>query len=284
VTGRYQALGEFGARLRRLREDSGLNGKQLAAALSWPHSKVSKIELGRQRPTADEVVAWVAATGAEDHAEDQLADLLIDLRSSRVESAPWRRQLRGGHAPRQRASARLEASAQVIRAFEPAVIPGLLQTADYARQFMTKHAELHQIDSVIEEGVRARMQRQQILYEPDKELRFLVTEATLRYRPCTPSTLRGQLDRLLAVSGLDTVELAILPFTNELPMTTSHGFWIFDDRLVLVETLSSEISLRDQEDVQLYVRHFERLWQVAATGTEARALLTRVLGDLDGTL
>ncbi len=276
MTGRYQALGEFGARLRRLREDSGLNGKQLAAALSWPHSKVSKVELGRQRPTAEEVCAWVAATGSE----DQLDDLLLDLRSSRVESAPWRRQLRGGHAPRQRASVRLEASAQVIRAFEPAVIPGLLQTADYARQFMTKHADLHQIDSVIEDGVRARMQRQQILYEPDKILRFLVTEATLRYRPCTPSTLRGQLDRLLAVSGLDTVELAILPFTAELPMTTSHGFWIFDDRLVLVETLSSEISLRDEEDVELYVRHFERLWQAAATGAQGRALLTRVLGDL----
>lgn len=277
MTGRYQSLGEFGARLRRLREDSGLNGKQLAAVLSWPHSKVSKVELGRQRPTAEEVSAWVAATGAG----DQLDDLLIDLRSSRVESAPWRRQLRGGHAPRQRASVRLEASAQVIRAFEPAVIPGLLQTADYARQFMTKHADLHQIDSVIEDGVRARMQRQQILYEPDKELRFLVTEATLRYRPCTPSTLRGQLDRLIAVSGLDTVDLAVLPFEAELPMTTSHGFWIFDDRLVLVETLSSEISLRDNEDVQLYIRHFERLWQSAATGAQARAILTRVLSDLD---
>lgn len=277
MTDRYQALGEFGARLRRLREDSGLNGKELAVALSWPHSKVSKIELGRQRPTADEVSAWVAATGAEEH----LADLLIDLRSSRVESAPWRRQLRSGHAPRQRASIRLESTASLIRAFEPAVIPGLLQTADYARQFMTKHADLHQIDSVIEDGVRARMQRQQILYEPDKTLRFLVTEATLRYRPCTPATLRGQLDRLLAVSGLDTVELAVLPFAAELPMTTSHGFWIFDDRLVLVETLSSEMSLRDSEDVNLYVRHFERLWQSAAIGPDARTLLTTALRDLD---
>jgi hypothetical protein len=63
-------------------------------------------------------------------------------------------------------------------------------------------------------------------------------------------------------------------------MTTSHGFWIFDDRLVLVETLSSEISLRDSEDVGLYVRHFDRLWQ-AATGADARALLTAALRDLD---
>lgn len=276
MTGPYRAREEFGARLRRLREDSGLNGKQMAAALSWPHSKVSKIELGRQRPTAEEVTAWVRATGVGEH----LDDLLGDLSSLRVESAPWRRQLRGGHAPRQRASIRLEASAHLIRAFEPAVIPGLLQTADYARELMTRHAALHQITSDIEEGVRVRMQRQQILYEPDRELRFLVTEAALRYRPCTESTLRGQLDRLLAVSGLDTVELAILPFETELPMTTSHGFWIFDDRLVLVETLGSELSLRDEEDVRLYGRHFEQLWDAAVKDGEARQLLGRVLAEL----
>lgn len=54
-----------------------------------------------------------------------------------------------------------------------------------------------------------------------------------------------------------------------------------EPELVLVETLSSGISLRDSEDVGLYVRHFERLWQVAATGDAARALLTAALQDLD---
>jgi len=91
----HRAREEFGARLRRLRQDAGLNGKQLAAALSWPHSKVSKIELGRQRPTADEVTAWAQATGAT----ADIDALLADLRSLRVESASWRRQLRGGTAP-----------------------------------------------------------------------------------------------------------------------------------------------------------------------------------------
>jgi len=273
LTGPYRAREEFGARLRRLREDSGLNGKQLAAVLSWPHSKVSKLELGQQRPTAEEVAAWAEATGVG----ADLEDLLSDLRSLRVESAPWRRQLRGGHARRQRASLGLEASASLIRAFEPAVIPGLLQTADYARQVLARLAALHQLPTDIEQGVRTRMRRQQVLYEPDKQLRFLITEAALRYRPCPPATLRGQLDRLLAVSGLDTVSLAILPFDAELPMTTSHGFWIFDDRLVLVETLSSEISLRDREDIELYVRHFEALWQAALTGAEAPRFLTDML-------
>src|SRR5262249_26039827 len=87
LSGPYRASEEFGARLRRLREAAGLNGKQLATALSWPHSKISKIELARQRPTADEVTAWAHATGAV----GDLEALLADLRSLRVESASWRR-------------------------------------------------------------------------------------------------------------------------------------------------------------------------------------------------
>src|SRR5262249_26315164 len=138
LSGPYRASEEFGARLRRLREAAGLNGKQLATALSWPHSKISKIELARQRPTADEVTAWAHATGAV----GDLEALLADLRSLRVESASWRRQLRGGHGPRQRASIGLEHAATTIRAFEPGVIPGLLQTADYARQLLRRLAAL----------------------------------------------------------------------------------------------------------------------------------------------
>ena len=273
----YRAREEFGARLRRLREDAGLNGKQLAAALAWPHSKISKIELGRQRPTADEVTAWARATGKT----VDIDALLSDLRSLRVESASWRRQLRGGHGARQRASIGLEHAATTIRAFEPGVVPGLLQTADYARQLLGRLAAVHGLPTDVEQGVRMRMRRQEVLYEPGKHLRFLMTEAALRNRPCTPTTLRGQLDRLLAISGLDTVELAVIPFEAELPMSTSHGFWVFDDRLVLVETLSSELSLRDVEDVELYIRHFERLWEVAARGEAARDVIGRAMRGLE---
>jgi transcriptional regulator with XRE-family HTH domain len=277
LTGTYKAREAFGTRLRRLRERSGLNGKQLAAALSWPHSKVSKIELGRQRPTVEDVTAWVGTTS---RTATDLEELLADLRNLRVESTSWARQLRGGHSRRQQANIRLEASASSIRAFEPAVIPGLLQTADYARSIMTRRAALHGLAADVEAGVGVRMQRQHILYDADKRLRFLVTEASICYQPCSIATLRGQLDRLLAVAGLETIELAIIPFHTELPMTTSHGFWIFDSELVLVETLSSEISLRDREDIELYERHFEALWEVALSAVQTRRLLAETIARL----
>jgi len=127
-----------------------------------------------------------------------------------------------------------ETTAATIRAFEADVVPGLLQTADYARHLLRRLVAFRGLPDDVERGVRARMVRQEVLYDPDKQLRFLLTEAALRYQPCPRATLRGQLDRLLAVFGLATVEVGILPFDLELPVVPSHGFWIFDDRLVLV--------------------------------------------------
>jgi hypothetical protein len=126
------------------------------------------------------------------------------------------------------------------------------------------------------------MRRQEVLYDPDKQLRFLLTEAALRYQPCPLATLRGQLDRLLAVVGLATVEVGVLPFDMELPVVPSHGFWIFDDDLVLVETLSAELSLRDADDVDLYSRYFNVLWDIALRDETARQFIVGLTQELSG--
>ena len=187
----HNAREQFGNRLRLLREQSRLNGKQFAEALGWAASKVSRIETGRQTARANDVSAWVEAVGGS---AELLEDLLTELRSVRFEYATWKRQLRAGTAPRQRASIGLEASATSIRAFQPAMVPGLLQTAEYARQVLSNLVTLHCTPNDVVEGVRARLQRQEALYDPDKHFRFLLTEAALRYQPGPASTLLGPAD------------------------------------------------------------------------------------------
>jgi len=268
----------FGSRLRSLREDARLSGKELATQLDWQGSKISKIEHGRQTPSADDVTAWVQAVGGS---PELLADLLADLRAVRLEYRTWSRLLRRGTAARQRAAAPLDAATSLIRAFEPAVIPGLLQTADYARHVLSSVVALRGTAADVPEGVRARLDRQAALYDSSKRFRFLMTEAALRYLVCPPATLRGQLDRLLAVAGLETVELAILGFGAHLPYPAAHGFWLYDDKLALVDTISAELALRDRDDIELYERVFDALWNVAATGEAAVAIIgsaTRNLG------
>lgn len=261
---------EFGGRLRALREEAGLTGTALAARLGWPNSKVSKIEHGRQTATGVDVTAWVAAV---DGSAEMLADLLADLRSVRLEYRSWARMLRRGTAARQRAVVPPDASTSLLRAFEPALVPGLLQTAEYARWVLRGVVGLRDLPDDVTEGVKARLERQQALYDPGKQFRFLVTEAGLRYLVCPPQVLKGQLDRLLAVAGLPNIELGVLRFTAQLPYPALHGFWIYDDGLVLVNTVSAELALRDGDDIALYEKLFEMLWSRAVSGPEAIAVI-----------
>jgi len=107
----------------------------------------------------------------------------------------------------------------------------------------------------------------------EKHFKFLVTEAALHYRVCPPVVLRGQLDRLLAVASLPNIELAVIPTELQLPFPAVHGFWIYDDKLVLVDTVSAELALRDRDDIELYERLFEMMWDVAALGEDAMAVV-----------
>ncbi len=260
-----------------LREEARLTGKDVAARLGWAQSKVSRLENGKQTATADDVAAWAQAVGASDEQRD---DLIAELRSMRFEYATWRQQLRSGTARRQRANIPLEANAALVRVFVPDMVPGLLQTAEYARHVFARLVNLHGIPNDVDEGVRTRMRRQQVLYSPTKRFRFLLTEATLHYRICPPSVHRGQLDRLLAASGMDTIRLAIIPFTATLPVVPSHAFTMFDDTLVLVEMIGAELAFRATEEKKLYADVFEWLWKVGVQNRNAINLINKAIEKL----
>jgi hypothetical protein len=224
-------------------------------------------------------LAWTDAVGAPDGVRD---DLLADLRSLQIEYATWRRQFRtGGFGQRQRAALPLESSATLIRAFETDVIPGLLQTPQYARHLFAGLAHFRGMHTDVEAAAQGRMQRQQVLYDPGRQFRFLLTETALVARVCPLAVLRAQLDRLLVLADLDTVELAVLGLDTPLPHPTWHGFWIYDDALVLMETPTAELSIRDADDLETYQRLFESLDELAAHGTAALALIRSLLARLD---
>lgn len=269
----YRGRREFGQRLRQLREDAGLTGKQLAEQAGWAQSKVSRIETGRQSVKTDDVRTWAGVTAAP---AGLLEDLLADLRSLRVEHAAWRRQLRGGHGPKQRALIALEASATLDRTFQPDLVPGLLQTPDYARHVFTSLAALRDTPNDVEAAVRLRMQRQAVLYDQNKRFRFLLTETAVRAQLAPPAVMRGQLDRLLVLRAMDTVELAVIPLSARLPVVAHHGFSIEDEDLVLVETFSAELQLRDTDDVALYGKLFELLWSAGLEGERAAEFVRAV--------
>jgi hypothetical protein len=173
----------------------------------------------------------------------------------------------------------LESSAETLCTLQTALVPGLLQTADYARAVFRGLAEL-QGQRDIEVAVRERLRRQELLYEPGRRFQFLLTEAALRARLAPPPIHRAQLDRLLVLAGLETVELAVLASETPLIKATTHSFEIFDDRMVLVETITAELAIREAEDVAFYTKLFELYWGIAEHGEQASALITRIALEL----
>lgn len=266
----HAALRAFGLQLRQTREGAGISGRRLAELLDWPQSKISKLENGQQAATPEDVEAWADATGP-----DERERLLAELGRARTEYSAWRQRLSEGTGARQLQRLRAEADVQLVRAFEPAVVPGLLQIPDYARAVLTGVVENYGVVDDVDEGVRHRMRRQEALYDISRIHRFLLYEAALYCRMAPPPVMRAQLDRLVSVSGLDSVELSIVPFTAAMPIGPLNGFWIFDDSYVLVETLGAELAISDPADVALYARIFDRSISVAVAGDQARGLLLR---------
>ena len=266
----------YAAKLRQLRVDAGYeHGKDFAARLGWIASKVSRIENGRTVPSDQDVKAWAAAAGAV----DQIEALQNELIALRLERDRWKRQLRGGHAPAQQATAAKEHDATTIIMLELFLVPGLLQTDAYARRVFELAAAMHHTPADTDAAVRERIRRQAALYDPTKNITILMSEFALQNPICDAVTLRAQVDRIYVLAGLSHVRLGVIPLGAALPTITMNGFTILDDTVV-VEVNHTEITITDVDDVQLHRDIAERLWSVVATGDEARKLLRRSLDSL----
>lgn len=266
--------------LKALRIGAGLSGARLSEALGWQQSKVSKIETRKQLPSEDDIAAWVGAAGGS---AEIATELLTMLRGARVEYAAWKDAYRDSGADRVQADIlELEAQTTRIAEFQPSMISGLLQTSEYAREFLHLPCgplSFGQDEEELERMVAKRMQRQQVLYQPGKQVHVIMLEGALRARVVSASTLAGQLDRLMAISGLASLELGIIPFEATVPIFPLSGFRLYDD-LVIVESIVGEQQLAEPDDVARYEKYLELLREAASTGREVAAVIQRALEGL----
>jgi transcriptional regulator with XRE-family HTH domain len=259
----------LGRRLKELR--GGQTQRALADVLGWPQAKVSKLETGRQTATPADMQAWARATG-----HSALADELVGrLQGLEYGTRSWRRQLSAGHRPVQDVLTIEYERSTNLRAWEGAMVVGMLQTPDYARAVFTQYTELHQAPRDIEDAVRARIRRQELLYQRGRTFHVVMWETAL-YAAVAPSeVMAAQMDRLTSVIGLDTVHLGIVPIGARLGIPPANGFWMYDDRLVIVEDWHAEMWLDDAATVGLYSRVWDTLASAAVYGTPARRLIAR---------
>ncbi|MEV0079016.1 helix-turn-helix transcriptional regulator [Nocardia neocaledoniensis] len=265
-----QAREALGRRLRELRRDASITGRHLAAVAGWHESKVSRIEYGKQTPSEDDLRAWCEHTGQL----NQLPDLIATLRNIEASYMEWKRVLGIGTRRRQKMSLQLEGDTRALRWYEPTIVPGLLQTAEYAAGILSKIISFYEIPDDLADGVAARMERQRVLYQGNRKFSFIIGEQVLHTTVGDNGVMLGQLDRLLTVMSLPRVVIGIVPASAAYDGPATNGFSIFDHRLVQVETVTAELSVKQPREIALYERMFNVLNQQAVYGDRARELIS----------
>ncbi|WP_040784368.1 helix-turn-helix domain-containing protein [Nocardia pneumoniae] len=269
-----EAREAFGERLRNLRKDAGLTGRQLAELAGWHSSKVSKIEYGKQTPTDEDLRTWCLHT----RSADQIPDLIANLRN--VETA-YLEQKRMRLPHRQKQSIATEAKTNLMRWYEPVVVPGLLQTPPYAEAILRMVLDFYEDPpGDLEPGLAARLERQQVLYRGNHRFYFIIAEQVLRTPVGTVDVMLEQLDRLLTAMSLPRVVLGILPTKADYQTPVMNNFVMFDSRMVQVETISAELTITQPSEIAVYEKAFHRLKDQAIHGQDARAMIAAAMDEL----
>jgi hypothetical protein len=185
----------------------------------------------------------------------------------------WRRALRSGMKRNQKARLPLYERTSLFRVYEPGIMPGLFQTAEYASTVIARGIEVNQLPNDHDEALAARLERQQVLHAGDRRFLVVLEEQTLRTRVGSAAIMLGQLGHLLYLMSLPRVSIGILPSMGERMVWTSAGFWIFDQHTVHVETPSAELTITQRSEIAVYEKRFAMLQESAVYGHAARAVI-----------
>jgi transcriptional regulator with XRE-family HTH domain len=268
----------LGRALRAARAHAGLTTTELAARLGIGQSSVSRYETGAAVPPAALLDAWASAGGIHPSNRPALAEL---HEQAAAEAVSWRAAHRTATPAQVQAEvAAMERDAKAVRAFEPILVPGILQTPAYAAAvYRARGLAGDQLAA----ATQARVDRQAYLFTPGLDLHLVVGEAALRWRLTRPELHLAQLDRIGQLAGVDGLRLALLPFGAELAAWHGHGFVLFDladGPVAHVETLHAAVNVLDPDETAGYEQAFERLAAAAVTGASAQALLRRLAAEL----
>jgi transcriptional regulator with XRE-family HTH domain len=270
-----QALAD---RLREMRLDAELTATELALRVGWHRTKVSKLEHAVTSPSAEDIRMWCHACVAT----DQMANLIASMRAVKSAYVEWQRMERAGLRQLQEAAFPLYERTRLFRIYEPGMVPGLLQTEEYARALMRSIIAFRSIPDDTDEAVAARIARQHVLHSGDHRFAVVLEEQVLWTRIGPAETMAGQLGHLLTMAARPQMSLGIIPrAADRASMWPVQGFWIFDSGRVHVELPSAQVKVTQPREVEVYARTFNELSAMAVYGPAARALMAAAIDALE---
>ncbi|MCO5997765.1 helix-turn-helix domain-containing protein [Actinoallomurus rhizosphaericola] len=272
----------LGAELRRFREAAGLTSYEAAERLGWAsNSKISRIENGRISVTWNDVAAMLDLYGV---GPGEIRDRLITLARRSKEKSWWQPYSDLLDNKEYATVIDLETAASSARLFHPLMVPGLLQTPDYARAIIARSGPLALDDVEIERRVELRMERQAVLAEGGNMhgLWVVIDEAALHRVIGSPQIMRKQLRHLSSEARRRPVTVQVIPYTVGPHASLAGAFGIFSfpeadaGDVVFVDTLAGNLFLDRGTDVRTARIGFDHLRASALSAAESDDLIIRI--------
>lgn len=274
----------LGMGLRQLRESRGLTAAEAAEKLGWYSAKVSRIETARITVHWGDVVELLDLYEVE---EAETRDALIKL-AKEARKRDWWQPYNDVLSKNLATYIGLESAAESLRIYQPIVVPGLVQTADYAR-VMVRDSSFCQVDAdEVERRVALRIKRQTMVAENDAlRLWLILHEAVLHSDIGGPSVMKEQLERLAVEARKPQVTIQILPFNAEPHPGTAGAFGIFEfpdeehRDTAYVDSVAGVLYLERKNDVKAASLAFDRLRAVALSPAESIEIIATAAQDYE---
>jgi transcriptional regulator with XRE-family HTH domain len=264
--------------LRALRNERGWTVEQLAERLLCSPSKVSRMETGQRGVSARDIRDLASIYDLDDARREQLAELAAEGK----QPAWW--QSRGLIYP---TYIGLEAAASSISDFALGLVPGLLQTREYATAVLRAQL-LPFTQDVLERTLETRLARQERLTSPSDPLRFeALLEASVLHRIAGgKAVMKAQLEQLLKMSERPNFTIRVLPFeAGVLPSNTNKFIILTFDKpevpsTVFIEALTGDLYIDRPDEVAVYQEAFSVMQRMAANEAESRDIIASLAGRL----
>jgi transcriptional regulator with XRE-family HTH domain len=271
-----------GAQLRRLREASHISREDAGYAIRCSHSKISRMEAGRTSFKTRDVADLLTMYGVTDQAERAGVLTLVEQANAPSWWQAYREVIPDWFVP----YLGLEHDASLIRTYEVQFVPGLLQTADYARAMFEQGHASEPADRV-ERLIRLRLRRQEMLAPPTpRKLWAVVDEGALRRRVGSGEVMRAQLEHLIAMAGQPNITLQVFPFDSGTaiggigPVTLLRFPQEDLADVVYLEHLTGAQYLTKEGDVRHYRHLLNEFGVHSLPPKETPALLRRLIAEL----
>ena len=265
------------AELRRLRERRGLSCAEVARTLGVSASKISRIETGNSGMQVEDVAALLGFYQVPEAKREELLDLL----RRRNQKGWWERQAGLPHLWRTLID--FENKATRIQNYEYAIVPGLLQTAEYSAA-MIRATEPTLSDAELDNLVASRMARQTLLTRANApQFLAVIHEVALRMPTGGPGVLKRQMQHLLTMTERPNADLRVVSMGAGAHVGLRGPFVMLEFRdeptLVFVENQNTGLFLEDEADILAYRVAFTNILNVALASDASADLITSIAAD-----